>query len=65
MGLCWRPRHSSGRLAALDGALAVILEIAAATFVFLHVATVTDPVETKRRQAFLRIALWGLPCCNP
>ena len=47
-----------GSLAALDGALAVVFEVAAAAIIFLHVATVADPVEAQGSEAFLRIALW-------
>ncbi len=46
-----------GRLAALDGALAIVLEVATPALVLLHVAAVADPVETQRGQALLRVAL--------
>ena len=45
-----------GRLAALDGTLAIILKIAATAVVFLDIATVANPVETQRNQTLLRIA---------
>ena len=45
-----------GSLATFDGALTIVLEIASTTLILLDVAAVTDPVETQRSQALLRIA---------
>ena len=45
-----------GGLATFDGALTIVLEIASTTLILLDVAAVTDPVETQRSQALLRIA---------
>ena len=46
-----------GCLAAFDGAFAVILEIAPTALVLLDIPAIADPVETQRRQSFLRVAL--------
>ena len=45
-----------GGAAALDGALAVVLQVAAAALVVLDVAAVADPVEAQGLQALLRVA---------
>ena len=46
-----------GGAAALDGALAIVLKVAAAALVVLDVAAVADPVEAQGLQALLRVAL--------
>ena len=46
-----------GGAAALDGALTIILKVAAAALVVFDVAAVADPVETQGLQTFLRVAL--------
>ena len=45
-----------GRLATLDGSLAVVGQVAFAALVFVHVPTVEDPVETQRCEPFFRVA---------